>query len=180
MPPLSPVSAQRWLELGLGRWMPTGSLCCQRPGDASPAGVSFVPNCNRFPPTSLPPAVSHPGGSEDVSWGAGPPSWGERETWSLCQHFGNSPAFERDLSARGWGDAGMLEQREGRGLILIGLLVFVITRCRACCAREPVFFRLLREGQAKGACGVFGGWRGCCAKTSANEVAINYPNWVVH
>lgn len=79
------------------------------PGDASPAGVSFVPNCSLFPPSSLPLVVSHPGDSKDVSWGAGPLSRGKRETWSRCQHFVNSPAFERDrlpMAGGRWDVAG--------------------------------------------------------------------------
>lgn len=85
------------------------------PEVASPAGVSFVPNCNLFPPSSLPPAVSHPGDSRDVPWGAGPLSRGERQTWSRCQHFGNSPAPERDPPARGGGTPGCGGEERGEG-----------------------------------------------------------------
>lgn len=118
MPPLSPGLA----GVAAGEMDVNPFPVLPAPGDASPAGVSFVPNCSLFPPSSLPPVVSHPSDSKDVSWGAGPPSWGKRETWSRCQHFVNSPAFERDSSAHGRATLGCWGQRERRGLILMRLL----------------------------------------------------------
>lgn len=108
--------------------------------------------------SSLPPAVSHSGDSTDVSRGAGPLSLGERETWSRCQHFGNSPAPERDPPARGVGDTGTRGQGERRGLILTGLSGFVTIRCRACRRPRINLHQALPEEPAKGARGGSGGF----------------------
>lgn len=147
------------------------------PEVASPAGVSFVPNCNLSPPSSLPPAVSHSGDSTDASRGADPLSRGERETWSRSQHFGNSPARERDPAARGGGGGtpGCGTMRKDRAHFH-GLVVFRDNSV----PRLPPPANQSSSGSARGAGeGSAGGIRGVSAQTSAGEVAINYPGRVV-